>query len=198
MKVQMVTRDALRKRGWTKKMFDTLLGPPDKEVDNPYRRAGPRCKLFCLARVQLIEQTCAFRAANILAEKRRGAAGKATRTKLAQTEQLVERLVPPKFPTRTKERLRQLAIKHYNTLWAERGEDRCAAVNDSDEFLDRITCNYLRHECSAYEEQCERVYGRVGKGFAYNAIRKRIHDAIREAYPWLNRSLLREEEGNEP
>lgn len=78
------------------------------------------------------------------------------------------------------------AVSHYEALWASRGRDKrveyIAANSDSEAFRERITVNYLRHELTSYERQLASVYGSVGANDARIAIRRRILDAIAEAY----------------
>jgi hypothetical protein len=52
--------------------------------------------------------------------------------------------------------------------------------------FDRITVNYLRHECSLYESHLESLFGRVGRSEAEREVRSIIFDAIAKAYPWLS------------
>lgn len=53
------------------------------------------------------------------------------------------------------------------------------------DLLDRITVNFLRHECSAYEQLLGDVSGCVGVDAAYRVIRNRVLDTIVETYPRL-------------
>ena len=83
----------------------------------------------------------------------------------------------------------ELAIGHYNVLKEERVGFRYdwepAAADSDPEFLDRITVNFLRHECTTYDSLVNNLKGLVGKDHAYVLLRNRTLDAIAEVYPDL-------------
>ena len=94
-----------------------------------------------------------------------------------------------------RERLISRACWHYNHRAADRGDfypfadERC----DQD-FLDRISVNYLRHSLTAYEQQLSRFFGRVGQAEAYQEIKQKVLNAIGEAYPWLAAECQRQKQ----
>ena len=45
--------------------------------------------------------------------------------------------------------------------------------------------NYLRHKGSNYDNLLERLSGVVGKEEAYEYIKKKVNDTIKENYTWL-------------
>jgi hypothetical protein len=47
--------------------------------------------------------------------------------------------------------------------------------------------NYLRHECSVYDDRLAALYRRVGKDEATGLIREKVYEAIADAYPELRR-----------
>lgn len=61
--------------------------------------------------------------------------------------------------------------------FADEGSDR--------EFLKRICINYLRHECTAYEDELDRMSGEVGVREAHDLLQNRINEAIRAKYKEL-------------
>jgi len=79
------------------------------------------------------------------------------------------------------------ACAHYNALQLARGNyDYDQATPDSDPaFLERIAVNYLRHELSDYEPELAKLFGQVGRADASSVVRKRVYNAIADAYPDL-------------
>lgn len=83
---------SLRRRGWTKKMFEKFFPSPTKEVTNPHYASAPSMKLYRIIEVIRIEGTKEFRAYwNKIAHKRMAA-----RERMIQYHQRVRalRLVP--------------------------------------------------------------------------------------------------------
>lgn len=78
-------------------------------------------------------------------------------------------------------RVHKAAIRHYE----RRNEPVDTRSPGFDEFLQRITVNYIRHVLTHYDQAIEETAGRVGKMDAINLLRKRVYGAISEAYPDL-------------
>ena len=57
-------------------------------------------------------------------------------------------------------------------------------ASDKD-FLHRITTNYLRHECTSYENELYKLFGKTGVNEAHDILQRRINDEIRRVYPQL-------------
>lgn len=93
-----------------------------------------------------------------------------------------------------KDKLEKYAIESYNEnkLYSEffNGE---LATKDSDQgFKNRIIVNYLRHECSIYDEKLISLFGKVGKNRAYILLNKKIYNKIMELYPFLEIECYRQ------
>ncbi len=56
--------------------------------------------------------------------------------------------------------------------------------NFPDSHMDRLTVNYLRHECTPYDEGIKMSKGRVGYP-AQRVLRSRVLNAISDAFPHL-------------
>lgn len=85
---------SMKRRGWTKKMFETFYPTPSLEVTNPHYATAPRMKLYKIIEVESIEQTEAFRNYwNRIAHKREVARAamikrhRAAKAKLIELEQ---------------------------------------------------------------------------------------------------------------
>ena len=179
----------LKGRGWTEGNIKSFLGEPDRLADNPHYKSAPKMKLFKLARVEKVEESSSFkewqsknatRRANIrlksleVMEKRR-----------MQLLNFVDAL-EIEIPIIEKDELYRQAVESYNDLWSSRGDyEKVASIKSPRGFLDRITVNFLRHECSEYESQIDAMFGKVGNELAYIRLKIRILKAIAVCYPYL-------------
>jgi hypothetical protein len=184
----MLTRQALRERGWTDMAIARFLSEPDATKANPRYRSASPMKLYDLQRVAAIENTPAFIAWRTSAAPRKASAARAQQTRARQTEEWVASLPAPRIPRYSKDHLYRLAAVHYNALWSGRGDTDRVAFHKTDDpaFLNRIAANFLRHEQTDYEARLLQSRGRVGAAEARVAIREKIMTAIAAAYPWLN------------
>lgn len=181
----MLTKSNLLDRGWTDSLIKKFLGIPDQLKVNPkYKKAAPM-RLYLEARVEQIEQSEEFLAATAKNQNRRDGAERATETKLDRTLTLVNDLPEPTLPNLTQQQLTRRAVSHYNQLWKDRGESKFETVRNDPKFLNRISTNYARHMLTDYERELELIFGRVGTGQAYMAIKAKMNEAIEKAYPWL-------------
>lgn len=89
------------------------------------------------------------------------------------------------IPEMTKKELIRAACLHYNTYNKNIG--RTASPKDPDEFIFRITVNFLRHELTTYEEELRRMQGFSEEKAAHDILKSRILDAIAKAYPWIRK-----------
>lgn len=89
------------------------------------------------------------------------------------------------IPDLTKKVLVRQACAHYNNYNKTIG--RQASPKDADEFIFRITVNYLRHESTSYEYELERMAGHEAEREAHDALKEKILDAIAAAYPWIRK-----------
>lgn len=54
--------------------------------------------------------------------------------------------------------------------------------SDDEDFIKRITINYLRHQRTNYENQLRSMFGKVGVQEGHDILQKRINDKIKEVY----------------
>jgi hypothetical protein len=219
--VKYITKSTVIKRGWSDKLVAEFLGEPDREVPNPHYASGPPMKLYDEARVIRIEETEAFQTASASLKRHQAArtagAAKAVATKQQKTLALVEKTVitvtvieRSELVRRAREhqRSRQAGREYRRALRGDVGgssgehddwyddyvptaEERAA---QEEEFEQRITVNYIRHQLTQYDEHCRRLVKLVGKEAGYRLLRSRVFVAIREAYPWLATECDRQEE----
>lgn len=185
-----ITKAGLRgKRGWTDKLIKDFLKEPDSWADNPYYKSMPPMGLYLLTRVYEIENSGVFKMAQESARLRKQTAARAVNTKRMNIMNYVEN-IKIELPEIEYETLIQHACNSYNNfsrhLAYEREIERELATPDSDtEFLNRICLNYLRHQCTKYEDQLARIYGKVGTEQAHEVLKLKVNEYILEKYPQL-------------
>lgn len=171
---------ALKERGWTDALVRDFLGEADKTKTNPiYKKAAPM-KLFEAGRVEATESQPEFLEAFERAQSRSKAARDRARKKALELASEMES-ISIQIPRENPDEVRRLAIKSYNTRNSRR--DRLAHPDDSPEFLNRISVNYIRHHMINYEDVLISLRRRVGRADAYFILKDRVIEAIHETYP---------------
>lgn len=150
---------------------------------NPRYRSAPPIKLYDDALVAPIEATAEFREAQSATADRSHRAKAQAAGRRNTTVRWAEELPAPVIPAYSRDELRALACSHYNGLWFGRG-DKYASINDSDDFLDRISVNFLRHALSPNERRLFRARKRVVADEA-RCNPPACPPGDRSAYPWL-------------
>lgn len=182
VKKNFLLKSDLKNQGWTDGLIDKYLGEPDLRRKRP--GGGTYC-LYAVDRVQSVEETEEFKAYIEKNAARREKARHAGKARAEEKRQALLRHVNslvieiPHYGT--KAALFTAAINHYN----DRNEYSIASVNDNEEFLARIATNMLRHSCDVYEEQLEKLFGKVGREEAYLTLKHRVNQAIADKYPFL-------------
>ena len=190
---RLITLSAVLERGWKRKAIRDLLDPPDKLTTNRYYKRGPAVRLYLLDRVVLLEQSQVFQATGKKSSVRSEATKKAAEKRRQALFEHVRQLSIP-IPKLPRGELVTLACAAYNDLWEDRGRfEKRASPRDDPAFLNRIAVNYLRHECSHYEDELDDLFGKVGASPAYVLLRRRIMVAIKEAYPELAKAIRADE-----
>lgn len=192
----------LRARGWTPALIRQFLGAPDGERDNPHGRAAAPMRLYLQSRVDAAQQEPAFQQALARAQHRQASAQAVVDRKREALAAWVDGLTI-QVPLLEAEVLLQRACAHYNRAehvpdgvlerQARQGADRLRATPKSDPaFLARITVNYLRHQCTTYEQLLMQTLGHVGVEAAAAAIRQKVLAAIAAQYPPLGAECARQ------
>lgn len=153
---QLLMKQDLKKRNWTETAITRFLGEADTTKPSPHNR-NQRIQLFEETRVNEVESTATFR---------------------EWQESYLKKQKPPK-PIPEIELL-QLDAKELEAKAIDSYELHNAMSVDrpSQEFLERVQVNYLRHECSNYEELLR------GAG-AHSLIKNKVLMEIARAYPHL-------------
>jgi hypothetical protein len=176
----MLTKSALKDRGWTDSVIAELLPSPDMEKK---MRGRPfPMKLYLVEKVEQIEATATFKSLARKIAIRKAAGIKSADTKRKKLAVFTESLMI-KVPKISNAELIERACNHYN--WNSRSES-CASKTSPLPFQERICVNYLRHQLTGYERALDEIKGLPGaKHDAYLEIKSKVLDAIAEAYPWL-------------
>lgn len=181
-------------RGWTQSMIKKLLGKPDAEKTNPKYRCAAPMQLYKASRVEKIERTDEFKSLQEKAMKRRATSRRVVNVKYDETINHVRnvKIIIPEYSERE---LLNRACNHYNAYHWDKmmmcmycGYDydyQKATLDSNKTFLYRIATNYLRHQCTKYEDELDRLFGKIGKENAYHILKQRINDAIYKTYPYL-------------
>ena len=174
-------------RGWTDGLINKFLPKPDLELPNPYYKNAANMKYYKLSRISKIEKTEIF---NLNFEKTNNfktSAKKAVETKTNKLVEVVEK-IEISVPKMSEKDLINNAINHYNMLHLSRGDFKYVDTNYttfSDDFIKRISENYLRHRLTDYEKHLRALYKKTGKTVAIEIIRDKICDEIYKQYPCL-------------
>ena len=184
------TTDLKKCRGWTDALIKVFLGEPDKVG---YYGRGFKRNLYSKDRVIAAEALKDFVIAKEWASKRSLVSLKVADAQ--RKDQLAE--IANMIVTVTKlddEALLRYAINSYNSnLFGHHNADTVLAAETSDKgFLERIQVNYIRHCLTKYDENLERVAGKVGIKEAIWEIRKKVYEAIAECYPKLAQECQRQ------
>ena len=190
---EYLTQQAVLVRGWSKSMINQFLGEPDKTKRNPKGMNAPKIKLFDLKRVLEAEESSAFEELMVAAIKRSKVAQRSAATRKQKTLDYVKSLTIS-LPSFSPSELELAAIRAYNSLWYDRNNDeKHAKTGDDPMFLMRIAVNYLRHECTEYDDELVRLFGHTGKQEARLELRKKIFSEIMNVYPHLADEAMRQQ-----
>ena len=185
-----LTKTALIARGWTAKAVRDFAGEPHETAVNPHYRSGPRVQLWRKGFIEEVESSEPFKEFCVRNEGRRQGAQRATEKK---RDQLKEEVASLKIKVRQMptERLVKDACAHYNRIQGQRAMERVslefnpASPQSDPDFLARICVNFLRHQCSKYEDSLDTTKGRVGVYDAFLEISRKVYREIGDKYPHL-------------
>ena len=182
MNTDFCTKSELSKR-WSLALIEKYFPKCSKEKVNPYYKCAPPMQLYDINKVKMIESTDDFKADYEKTAKRKDAALARAKKK---HDELVMYANGIQIHIFSKEQLTKKACNHYN--WRNESMERYApyaSPSSDEEFLKRITINYLRHQCTVYENELDKFHRKVGKQEAHDVLKERINEAIKEKYEWL-------------
>lgn len=191
------SKATIKQRGWTDKAIELFLISPDKISPNPYYKSAHPMKLYLIKRVEKIEKSKQFKEFQNDNAKRINASKKAVDTKRERILVEVNKWVITLSKMDYQEVVMN-AIESYNhfkqhiAIEREHYDFELATKNSGDEFIERITVNYLRHILSNYDVKLEQIFGKVGKSEAYTLLNDKIYSKISDTYPQLERECMRQ------
>ena len=183
--MNLITKTELTQR-WSKRLIKMFFPKCSVEKSNPYYRCSSPMQLYELSKVEAIEKTDAFQKEHekVLARKK---VAKACTNKKRDEIIKYAKEIHISIPDMEKERLINRACSNYNWWHSLDKYHYCYATPTSDEeFLKRITINFIRHQCTCYENELYKMYGKVGVQEAHDILQERINEAIKQKYEWLN------------
>ena len=169
----------LKQRGWTEGLIKKFLPKPDETKTNPVIKSAAPMKLYKIKRVERIEKSEKFIKEMESISMRKAAARKAVETKTAKIIEWAN-TVKINVPTFSKDKLERNAIYHYQQY-----HDTIICGPIDEDFINRISTNYIRHECTKYDRILDSLYGSVGKQKAYDIIKEKINQEIRKKHNWI-------------
>lgn len=181
MNKQYITKTDLATR-WSNSLIEKYYPQCSEERINPHNIHGSHMLLYNIGKVRYIESKDDFKADYQKVLKRKIAAlerAKKKREELMMYANGVQIIIPD-FE---KNKLIQKACDHYN--WKKSSAYNIATPSSDYLFLKRICINYLRHQCTCYEEELRKFYGKVGFQNAHDVLQTRINEAIKQKYEWL-------------
>jgi hypothetical protein len=116
------------------------------------------------------------------AERRRQSSSKSIKDRKERLLTWAEEY-PIKLPNIPREKLMKDAYDSW--YWYKYDDDYeydDEVISSENDFIHRITINYVRHDLTKYEELLEEIKGKVGIGEAYECLKHRIIEAIENKY----------------
>ena len=65
--------------------------------------------------------------------------------------------------------------------------DEPATPQSDEKFIARICMNYLRHNCTRYDKELEKMFGKTGRAEGHDIIQNRINQEICRIYPEIKK-----------
>lgn len=186
-----LTKAKLKEKGWTDGMVKKFLGEPDMTKPNPYYKSAAPMGLYDIKRVAKVERSAKFKEELEKSSGRKQSAQKAVKTKKDKAVEYAK-MVEVHLPQMDYNKVLEMACDSYNG-WHQYDRNGFPNVNfipadpllSDEEFLQRIATNYLRHECTSYEKELYKLFGKTGVHEAHDILQKRINAEIVKTYPQL-------------
>jgi hypothetical protein len=194
-KLDKLTKQKLKERGWTDSAIRKFLGEPDELKKNwLYSKAAPIC-LYSISKVEIIEKSDDFINWKIKS-KIKGNAIKKSKKIIAQKIFILMKSWNPEIKILPLDEVKSLAIIAYNTFSVETGRDFYADENSDKRFLERIMVNYIRHNLTDYDYVLANTYRKIAKHDLIILAKSIVYDSIITNYPELSEEANRQKENN--
>jgi len=187
MEKQYYSKTELARR-WSMSLVNKYYPQCDEKRVNPFYRHSYPMQLYDVNKVAHIESLGAFKADLKITNKRKLAASDRAKRKHDELIMYANGM-QINIPSYEKDKLVKLACDHYNWWndWKEweYGDFRRATPSSEESFLKRICINYLRHQCTCYDDELGKFYRKIGVQDAHDVLQTRINEAIKQKYEWL-------------
>lgn len=196
-----ITPTGLRqKRHWTDSMIRNILGEPDGTQCNPHYVMAAPMRLYLLARVDVAEVALDLEKMRVNSERRSSVARVAADMRRQNELELREKcnlgcmFDKPLAVVRSRAADHNAKMRAHHERQYEEYVERCwwrsegprprrGTAHPKVAAEDRWAVNYLRYQCTRYDD----LLDAFGAG-ARAIMRRRVHNAIAEAYPELAES----------
>ncbi len=195
-RVLFFTQSDLKDRGWTEYAIKNFLGSCDRTENSLYNRSRPT-KLWSQSKVLRIERSREFKNwSEEVKRKRQLTSERLHREWEVKRKEFAQYISTLKItiPKIEISELIRLSCDHFNAYREPQGwemgsvEFRPASLKSDPYFLERIVCNYLRHETTNYDNLVDQIIFRfkgLKKQEVYDALKERFLNEIIKVYPDL-------------
>jgi hypothetical protein len=192
-KERYIARQALKEQGMT----DAILKHLTPDIVNKLGRNHVSYH-YEIAKVEAFKTSDVYQKYLIGAEKRKLSARKAVNTKIARITEEFSNIHIDVVRGWKRREIVNAAINAYNEFQCMRGryENATAHEGSSQDFIERISVNFIRHNLTDYEVVLQYLESKVGKFQAYQLLRDRLFKCIAAAYPFFANECARQS-GNE-
>jgi len=191
-KIEYFTKTQLKERGWTEGSIKKFMPSPSVTKTNPRFSGGHPMKLYCVEQVNNIELSTSFQQwyqKTIVSRRKKSNA--ATKTVKNKKDTIIREF--NSINITLKKISYEEVIRRAKNNYCEYNNIPNSYLNEADDnFIHRISVNWLRHSVSNYDYNVGNLSGRIGKQEAYAIIKNRILDLIAEKYPILENEALRQ------
>ena len=180
---EYIIKKELKLRGFTEFSIKRFLKEPDKIIKDSYRKYY----LYDLKRVIEVENNEEFKEW-FSKNKNKREILKQKKIEYNEKQKEINLDIVKSFKVNInllKEKvLIDRAIEHYMV------RNEFASVDTSNKsFIDRLCVNYLRHCCTSYERNLDKIFGKIGKNELYRIIKINTLNEISLKYPYLEEEV---------
>jgi len=183
----LISRHGLFKKNWNNELIKKYLKYPDISLKDERIRIGKEAHLFSLCRVEYMETLPEIQEQlKINQELRTEASNYTSINVVIDSIDFNIEIVPIGI-------LINKAVDYFNELKIIGTEpiDKSSAPDK----LERVCMNYLRHNCSSYEEQFNLIFDVADYTVACSLLKKRVNNEIKKLYPNLKSSIYKYKSG---
>lgn len=170
------TQSELIENGITKTIISKFLKEPCMTAKNRNNSKYP-VKLYSIDRVNSLYNDLEFIKELEKSKNRKIIAKKAVNTKIEKTLSEYDNI---DIFVKKEDNIVSKAIGSYNSF---NFENPIAFIDSDDDFLNRITVNYIRHNLTKYDKTVNSLFSKVGKSEVYKRFNIKIYNEISKVYP---------------